>query len=78
METEVISITAAMMNGDDDTVGFMTSGGTESILMAVKAYRDRARKLFPHIKNPEIVSLYYIYIKREKGRESYLVSKLVL
>ena len=55
METEVVSMTAAMMNGDDDTVGFMTSGGTESILMAVKAYRDRARKLFPHIKKPEIV-----------------------
>ena len=55
METEVISMTAAMLNGDDDTVGFLTSGGTESILMAVKTYRDRAKKLYPHIKNPEIV-----------------------
>ncbi|KAK7502920.1 hypothetical protein BaRGS_00005869 [Batillaria attramentaria] len=56
METEVISMTAAMLNGDEDTVGFLTSGGTESILMAVKTYRDRAHKLFPHIKHPEIVA----------------------
>ncbi|KAL8584197.1 hypothetical protein ACOMHN_034883 [Nucella lapillus] len=56
METEVISMTAAMLNGSDDAVGFMTSGGTESVLMAVKAYRDRARKLYPHIKHPEIVA----------------------
>ena len=52
----MISMTAAMLNGDDDTVGFMTSGGTESILMAVKTFRDRAKSLYPHIKNPEIVS----------------------
>jgi sphinganine-1-phosphate aldolase len=55
METEIVSMTAAMLNGDDNASGFLTSGGTESILMAVKTYRDRAHKLFPHIKHPEIV-----------------------
>ena len=54
-ENEVVSMTASMMNGDDDVVGSLTSGGTESILMAMKAYRDRARKLFPHIQYPEMV-----------------------
>ena len=49
-------MTAAMLNGDDDVVGSLTSGGTESILMAMKAYRDRARKLFPHIKKPQMVN----------------------
>ncbi|KAL5013521.1 hypothetical protein ScPMuIL_007791, partial [Solemya velum] len=56
METEIISMAAGMLNGDQETVGFLTSGGTESNLMAVKAFRDRARKLFPHIKHPEIVA----------------------
>jgi glutamate/tyrosine decarboxylase-like PLP-dependent enzyme len=33
----------------------MTSGGTESILMAVKTYRDWAEDKFPNIKEPEMV-----------------------
>ncbi|MBD3352744.1 MAG: aminotransferase class V-fold PLP-dependent enzyme [Candidatus Lokiarchaeota archaeon] len=53
-EGEVISMTADMLGGDDDVVGSMTSGGTESILMAVKTYRDRARKK-KKVKDPEVV-----------------------
>ena len=49
-------MTADMLNGDNLTVGNVTSGGTESILMAMKAYRDRARALWPHITHPEMVS----------------------
>jgi len=37
----VISMTARLLNGGEDVVGAMTSGGTESILMAVKAYREK-------------------------------------
>eukprot|EP00456_Euglypha_rotunda_P083836 TRINITY_DN8357_c0_g1_i6.p1 TRINITY_DN8357_c0_g1~~TRINITY_DN8357_c0_g1_i6.p1 ORF type:complete len:128 (-),score=22.55 TRINITY_DN8357_c0_g1_i6:13-396(-) len=33
----------------------MTSGGTESILVAIKTYRDRARHVSPSIKKPEMV-----------------------
>ncbi|CAG5123196.1 unnamed protein product [Candidula unifasciata] len=55
METEIVSMTCSMMNGNPATCGFLTSGGTESILMAVKVYRDRAQKLYPWIKKPEIV-----------------------
>jgi sphinganine-1-phosphate aldolase len=36
-------------------VGAVTSGGTESILVAVAAYRDRARRTRPWIRRPEIV-----------------------
>ena len=51
-EAEVVSMTAGMLGGDaarehDATrpvVGTVTSGGTESILLAMKAYRDWARK----------------------------------
>ena len=54
-ETEVISMTTWMLNGDGNCAGAMTSGGTESILMAIKCYRDRARALLPHIKKPNMV-----------------------
>ncbi|OQV17120.1 Sphingosine-1-phosphate lyase [Hypsibius exemplaris] len=42
MEAEVIRMCCTLFNGDADTCGSMTSGGTESILMACKTYRDRA------------------------------------
>ena len=38
-------MTAAMLHGDDKVVGTMTSGGTESICMALKAYREHALKV---------------------------------
>ena len=55
-ETEVVAMVADMLHGNTQCVGSVTSGGTESILTAVKTYRDRSRKLFPTISNPEIVS----------------------
>lgn len=48
-------MTANMLNGDENVVGNVTSGGTESILMAMKACRDLARELKPHITEPEVV-----------------------
>ncbi len=44
MQSEVVGIAADLMHGAPDAAGFMTSGGTESILMAVKAARERGRK----------------------------------
>jgi sphinganine-1-phosphate aldolase len=43
IQSEVVGITADLLHGDG-AAGFLTSGGTESILMAVKAARERARK----------------------------------
>ena len=43
MQRDVISMSAGILNGGDDVGGAMTSGGTESIFMAVKTARDRAR-----------------------------------
>jgi glutamate/tyrosine decarboxylase-like PLP-dependent enzyme len=45
MTNDVIDISASLFGGDhidDDLAGFLTSGGTESILMAVKAAKVRA------------------------------------
>lgn len=40
IEAEVVRMVATMFNGDSETVGNITSGGTESICLAMKAYRD--------------------------------------
>ena len=55
MESEIIQMTASLFHGPATAVGTVTSGGTESILVAMAAYRDRARKQKPWIRAPEIV-----------------------
>lgn len=42
-EAEVVRMTASLLGGDENAAGTMSSGGTESIILAVKTYRDRAR-----------------------------------
>ncbi|MBI5915300.1 MAG: aspartate aminotransferase family protein [Bacteroidetes bacterium] len=56
MEKEVVGMAANLLHGDENTVGTMTSGGTESILLAMYACREWARKHKPSIKKPEIVA----------------------
>ncbi|MBW2611971.1 MAG: aminotransferase class V-fold PLP-dependent enzyme [Deltaproteobacteria bacterium] len=62
-EAEVISMTANMMSAekvndvedaDDEVCGALSSGGTESILLAMKTYRDWAREM-KGIRNPEMI-----------------------
>ncbi len=43
MEDDLIAMALELLNGGDDAVGNLTSGGTESIFMAVKTARDWAR-----------------------------------
>eukprot|EP01104_Vermistella_antarctica_P019029 TRINITY_DN7270_c0_g1_i1.p1 TRINITY_DN7270_c0_g1~~TRINITY_DN7270_c0_g1_i1.p1 ORF type:complete len:543 (-),score=116.01 TRINITY_DN7270_c0_g1_i1:122-1717(-) len=75
-EAEVISMTARMLGGNESTCGAVTSGGTESLLMACKAYRNRARELYPHIKKPEIVLPITAHAAFDKA-EDYFGLKLV-
>lgn len=56
-EAEIVSMTAGMLGADkttDPIVGVVSSGGTESILLAMKTYRDWARAT-KGITAPEIV-----------------------
>eukprot|EP01102_Stenamoeba_stenopodia_P021532 TRINITY_DN8701_c0_g1_i2.p1 TRINITY_DN8701_c0_g1~~TRINITY_DN8701_c0_g1_i2.p1 ORF type:complete len:383 (+),score=82.48 TRINITY_DN8701_c0_g1_i2:1-1149(+) len=53
--SDVYKRQASMLGGNNRTCGATTSGGTESILMALKAYRDQARELRPDIKHPEVI-----------------------
>lgn len=55
MENDVVRITANLLGGDENTVGSMTTGGSESILMTVKAARDRALELYG-IEKPELIA----------------------
>lgn len=54
-EAEVVAMTAAMLGGGPGVCGTVTSGGTESILLAMKTYRDWARER-RGIRHPEIVA----------------------
>lgn len=68
-ESEIVSMTAKMLNAEaaqahnpeDDVCGTVTFGGSESIMMAMKVYRDRARMemgltapeiIIPHTAHP--------------------------
>ncbi|GAB4424154.1 MAG: aspartate aminotransferase family protein [Anaerolineales bacterium] len=55
LETDVIRMVANLLRGDENVVGHMTTGGTESIMLALKTARDRARALHPEIIQPEMV-----------------------
>ncbi len=71
MEAEVVRMTANMLNGPADTVGTMTSGGTESILLAAKTYRERARRKRPWIRRPEMVVAATVHVAFEKAAEYF-------
>ena len=55
LEAEVISICVDLLRGTGEETGSLTSGGTESILMAVKAAREYARLHKPEITAPEVL-----------------------
>ena len=54
IQSDVVAMTGPWLGANHDSAGFMTSGGTESILMAVKAARDRLRSE-RNITKPNIV-----------------------
>ncbi|WP_277680174.1 pyridoxal phosphate-dependent decarboxylase family protein [Gracilibacillus dipsosauri] len=75
-ETEVLSMTANLFHGDKNTVGSLTSGGTESILMAVKTYRDYARKVRPEVTEPEIILPISVHAAFEKAAHYFNVKPI--
>ena len=52
-EAEVVKICADLFHGDDEVCGTMTSGGSESVMMAVKTAREWARA--KGIAHPEMI-----------------------
>ena len=54
MDAEVVAMVLKMYHGPEGSCGAFTSGGTESILMAIKTYRDWG-KATKRISEPNIV-----------------------
>ena len=55
IENELVRMIANLLRGDENVVGNFTSGGTESLILAVKTARDMMRVKKPEIKKPEMV-----------------------
>lgn len=53
MEAEIIRMVLNLYHGPADSAGALTTGGTESIVMACFAYRNRANQM--GIENPVIL-----------------------
>lgn len=53
-ESEIIASVAEMLHGTPEVCGVVTSGGTESCLLAVKTYRDLARAK-RRVRRPEMI-----------------------
>jgi sphinganine-1-phosphate aldolase len=54
-ESDVVAMTLRLLHGGAGACGAMTTGGTESIFLAVKSARDWARVKRPAIDRPQIV-----------------------
>ena len=54
-ETDLVSMAARHLGGGPEVVGNFTSGGTESIILAVKTARDYWRRQRPDIVEPEMI-----------------------
>ena len=56
MENETLAMVRSLLHGDDETAGIFTSGGTESIFLAVLAMRESARHERPAVSRPRIAA----------------------
>ncbi len=56
MEREVLGFARGMLHGGEDVVGTVTSGGTESCLLAVKTARDTWRAAHPDAGVPRLLA----------------------
>ena len=54
LEAEIIAMTSEMLHGDADTGGLVTSGGTESLVTAMLAYREWGRN-HKGVERPEVI-----------------------
>ncbi|KAK4322607.1 hypothetical protein Pmani_006638 [Petrolisthes manimaculis] len=68
MEAEVVRMCCTLFHGDHNTCGCMTTGGTESIIMALKAYRDYAINV-RGISSPEILVPVSAHAAFDKGAQ---------
>jgi glutamate/tyrosine decarboxylase-like PLP-dependent enzyme len=81
-ESEIVAMTANLLGASalprgaaEDVCGTVTSGGTESILLAMKAYRDQARAQ-RSITRPEIVVPETAHAAFDKAAEYFGIQRI--
>lgn len=77
LEAEVVSMTARLMHGER-AVGNITTGGTESILMAMKTARDHALQKDPACKDLEIILPWSVHPAFHKAAHTLGVRTVIL
>jgi len=55
LENDLVAATLGHLRAPEEAVGTVTSGGTESVILAVKTARDYARKHRPQITDPNML-----------------------
>lgn len=73
METEIINMAIDMMNGDEKCCGNLTTGGTESIILACKTYRK-----MKGVEKPEMLVLESVHAAFYKAAELLDIKVIVL
>ena len=76
MESSIVNMCLSLYNAPSHAIGNITSGGTESIIMACKAYRDKGRELYD-IEYPEAVICRSAHVAFNKAAH-YLGIKLII
>src|SRR5262245_31686355 len=69
LQSEVVAMVTDLLHGGPQAAGFMTTGGTESILLAVKAARGRGHER--GVTAPEMVLATTAHAAFEKGAEYF-------
>jgi sphinganine-1-phosphate aldolase len=75
-EAEIVAMTANMLGGVPGVCGTVTSGGTESILSAMKVYRDRAYAR--GITEPEMIIPSTAHAAFDKASDYFRITKITV
>lgn len=67
MEREVLGFARRILHGDEQVVGTVTSGGTESCLLAVKTARDWWRAAHPGEQRPRLLAPVTVHAAFQKA-----------
>jgi sphinganine-1-phosphate aldolase len=73
MQQDVVDTVAGWCHGDDNTAGFMTSGGTESLVLVVRAARKRAEREGRSLDRMNMVLPTSAHAALEKGADYFNV-----
>lgn len=77
LEADIIAWVASLQHGDDQVCGVVTSGGTESCLLAAKTYRDLARKT-RRVDKPQMILPVTAHVAWFKAAEYFDIEPVLL